>query len=185
MGEILAEQLRLNSGQELTIRTAVAGDAEALLEIAHAVLAEDFGNITTVDEFRITVEQERELIQEHSRDAGQIVLVAEVDGIVTGALWFRNSSRRRLQHRGVLNLNVQRQYRRRGIGTALLGALVRWAQKDPIIEKLSLAVLATNEPALALYRNNGFVEEGRRIREVKIADRQYVDEILMYKLVED
>ena len=185
MGEIIAEQLRLNTGQELTIRTVVGGDAEALLEIARAVLAEDFGNITTVDEFRIAVEQERELIQEHSRHAGQIILVGELDGVVVGALWLRNSSRRRLQHRGVLNLSVQRQYRRRGIGAALLGALVRWAEQNPIIEKLTLGVLATNLPALALYRKNGFVDEGRRIREVKMADQQYVDDILMYKLVED
>ena len=40
-------------------------------------------------------------------------------------------------------------------------------------------------PAIALYRKNGFVEEGRRIQEVKMADGRYVDDILMYKLVKD
>lgn len=67
----------------------------------------------------------------------------------------------------------------------MLGSLVRWAEEDPIVEKLALAVFATNLPAFALYRKNGFVEEGRRIKEVKLADGRYVDDILMYKLVKD
>jgi len=185
MSEIIPEQVKLKTGEELIIRTAVADDAEILLENARIILAEDFGNITTIDEFRITTEQERKLIHEHNQHAGRIIIVAELDGVIAGTVWFKNSSRKRLEHRGVLNLSVQPRYRRRSIATALLGSLVRWAEENPIIEKLTLGVLATNVPALALYRKNGFIKEGRRIREVKTVDGQYVDEILMCKLVKD
>jgi ribosomal protein S18 acetylase RimI-like enzyme len=41
----------------------------------------------------------------------------------------------------------------------LLQALVEWAEANPLIEKLRLAVLANNETAIGLYRKLGFVEE--------------------------
>jgi RimJ/RimL family protein N-acetyltransferase len=46
-----------------------------------------------------------------------------------------------------------------------------------------LAVFATNARAIGLYRKLGFVEEGRRPREVKFGADQYVDDILMYRFV--
>ena len=60
-----------------------------------------------------------------------------------------------------------------------------WAEAHPVIEKLCLAVFATNEPAIGLYRKLGFVEEGRRPREVKLAPNQYVDDICMYRFAKD
>jgi RimJ/RimL family protein N-acetyltransferase len=48
---------------------------------------------------------------------------------------------------------------------------------------VSLAVLATNERAIAVYKKLGFVEEGRRIKEIKIGPSQYIDDVLMYKMV--
>jgi len=185
MSEIVPEQLRLKTGEEIIIRTAVAGDAEILLQNARVILEEDFANVTSVEEFTITLDQQRKLILEHRQNPGRIFLVAQLGSVVAGAVSCRNSSCKRLEHRDVLNLSVQPQYRRQGIATTLLGALIRWAEENQIVEKLALAVFATNLPAITLYRKNGFVEEGRRIQEVKMADGQYVDDILMYKLVKD
>ena len=58
-----------------------------------------------------------------------------------------------------------------------------WAEKNPLIEKVSLGVLSTNYRAIALYKSMGFVEEGRKIKEIKINENEYVDDILMYKFV--
>ena len=54
-----------------------------------------------------------------------------------------------------------------------------------LIEKLTLEVFVTNEAAIRLYRKMGFLEEGRRVRHVKIADGKYVDVIVMYVFVKD
>ncbi|MGN7115532.1 hypothetical protein [Lysinibacillus odysseyi] len=43
-----------------------------------------------------------------------------------------------------------------------------------------MGVLSTNERAIHLYRSLGCIEEGRKVKEVKIHNR-YVDDILMYK----
>jgi RimJ/RimL family protein N-acetyltransferase len=45
------------------------------------------------------------------------------------------------------------------VGTALLQALLEWAESSPVIEKVCLDVFATNEPAIRLYKNLGFIEE--------------------------
>ena len=64
----------------------------------------------------------------------------------------------------------------------MLRCFIEWAEASPLIEKIGLGVFATNEPAIALYRKSGFVEEGRQPREVKVGS-EYVDVILMYRFV--
>lgn len=71
------------------------------------------------------------------------------------------------------------------IGTALLQSVIDWAKENPVIEKVALGVLATNQPAIGLYKKMGFLQEGREIRAVKIADGKYVDMILMYSFVKN
>ncbi|MHC4620595.1 MAG: GNAT family N-acetyltransferase [Planctomycetota bacterium] len=176
-------QYTLKTGEKLTVRTAAPDDARAALELAHIILTEDLYNIRRLEEFKMTVEAEREWIQKHLDSPGQIILLAELNGAIVGMLGFENSSRRRLAHRGTLHMSVRPQHRRKGIATALMQSLLEWAQKDPVIEKVKLVVFATNRPALTLYRKMGFREEGRRIKEIKIADGKYVDEILMYRFV--
>jgi RimJ/RimL family protein N-acetyltransferase len=70
-----------------------------------------------------------------------------------------------------------------GIGTALLQTLIDWAEANPLIEKIGMAVFANNERAIRLYRKLGFVEEGRRPREMKLGPGWYVDDVLMYRFV--
>lgn len=88
MSEIVPEQLRLRTDEELIIRTAAADDAEILLENARVILSGDLYNITTLDEFKITAGQERKLIKEHIEHAGRIILVAELGRVIAGSVRF-------------------------------------------------------------------------------------------------
>jgi ribosomal protein S18 acetylase RimI-like enzyme len=65
----------------------------------------------------------------------------------------------------------------------LLTALLEWAERNPLIEKVSLGVFSTNYRAISLYKSMGFIEEGRKIKEFKTSENEYIDDILMYKLV--
>lgn len=78
---------------------------------------------------------------------------------------------------------ILKKYRGLGIGKCLLEQLLKWAECNPYIEKISLGVFSTNESAIALYKKMGFVEEGRKINEIKLNDKQYIDDVLMYKMV--
>jgi putative acetyltransferase len=56
---------------------------------------------------------------------------------------------------------VDRDWRGRGVGSALVQAAIGWARGQGL-HKLCLEVFAHNAVAIALYRKSGFVEEGRR-----------------------
>ena len=57
----------------------------------------------------------------------------------------------------ILNLAVDPVWRRRGVGSALLAAVVERAQGAIFLE-----VAEPNFPAIALYRKQGWVDVGRR-----------------------
>lgn len=183
MSQIKPKEYKLKTGETVIIRTAVPDDAEAVLEHARIVLAKDMYNVTTLEEFEITVEKEREWIQAHYDNPAHIALVAQVNESLVGFLGFENGSRKRLAHQGTLHMSVRAKFRSKGVGTALLQSLIDWAEENPAIEKVALSVFAANQPAISLYKKMGFLEEGRRVRGIKIADGKYVDDILMYRFV--
>ena len=185
MSEVTPKEYRLKTGEKVTVRTAVSDDAPAILEHARIILAEDLYNVSMLDEFQKTIVEEKQWIQQHIDHPAQIVLVAELGGSIVGILNLENGSRQRLSHVGSFGMSVQPVFREKGIGTALLQSLIRWAKENPVIEKLTLGVFATNQPAICLYKKMGFLEEGRQIRGIKIADGKYVDDILMYRFVKD
>ena len=86
-------------------------------------------------------------------------LVAEEDGRVVGYV----GSQSVLDGADVMNLAVSPEFRRQGIGEALVKALVAHLQQKGIIA-LMLEVRVSNTPAIALYQSLGFVQVGRRPR---------------------
>ena len=67
---------------------------------------------------------------------------------------------------GEVNMVVAREWRGRGVGSALLVAAIDWARGRGL-HKLSLSVWPHNAAAIALYRKYGFVEEGRRVKQMR------------------
>jgi len=183
MACVTTRTIATSTGETFTIRSAHPDDAARLLAYVRAVAAETPFFIMEADEFNFTDEQERQWIQEHLDGPGKLVLVAEVSGPVVGVLSFENGPHRRIAHRGTFGFSVAKQWRGKGIGMALLQTLIDWAEANPLVEKVGLAVFANNEQAIRLYRKLGFVEEGRRPREMKLGPGQYVDDIMMYRFV--
>lgn len=178
-------RVQLRDGREALLRAAQPEDAEALIRHVRMLLEDGAGQVGLPDELALTPEQEREWIRAHFEQPGWVAVLVEVDGQIAGLLHFENGPRRRIAHRGTLGMGVLRQYRGLGVGAALMRALIEWAEREPLLEKLCLAVLADNAPAMALYRKFGFVEEGRRKREIRRGDGDYVDDILMARFLDD
>jgi ribosomal protein S18 acetylase RimI-like enzyme len=175
----------LDTGEEIEIAEALVCDAEGILGHAHSILIGDDFNVSSIDELDITLEQERDWIQGHIDNAGQVIFVAKSAGEVVGLLTVYNRQQKRVRHVGIVHLSVNLSWRRRGIATVLMEEVIGWAEVNPVIEKLGLAVFADNTAAIGLYEKMGFVEEGRRIKEVKRSEGSYVDDILMYRLVKN
>jgi ribosomal protein S18 acetylase RimI-like enzyme len=79
---------------------------------------------------------------------------------------------------GEIGMAVAREWRGRGVGSALLAAAIEWA-RDRGLHKLSLGVFAHNTAAIELYRKFGFVEEGRRIKQYRRSSGELWDAIEM------
>jgi RimJ/RimL family protein N-acetyltransferase len=182
MGRVNARICELKNGKRVTVRNPGMQDAQRIIEIMRAVVAEGAYTLTEPDEFDWTVMSKRQDINENLRNPGHLALVAEVHGEVIGFLEFLNGRRRRTQHSGSLSIFIQDGFREMGIGGILIDTLLEWARAAPLIEKVTLAVFATNTRAIAAYEKAGFLVEGRCPRDMKI-NGQYVDSVLMYQFV--
>jgi RimJ/RimL family protein N-acetyltransferase len=102
------------------------------------------------------------------------MLIAVADDEIVGSLHVEAS-----RHGfGEIGMAVAREWRGRGVGSALLAAGIEWARRHGL-HKLSLGVFAHNEAAIALYRKFGFVEEGRRVKQYRRASGELWDAIDM------
>jgi RimJ/RimL family protein N-acetyltransferase len=79
---------------------------------------------------------------------------------------------------GELAMLVAREWRRRGVGSALVTAAIEWARERGL-HKLSLSVFPHNAAAISLYLKFGFVAEGRRIKQYRRASGELWDSIEM------
>ena len=79
---------------------------------------------------------------------------------------------------GEIGMAVAREWRGRGVGSALLAAAIEWARETGL-HKLSLGVFVHNAAAIALYRKFGFVEEGRRVKHYRRASGELWDSLEM------
>ena len=110
------------------------------------------------------------------------VLVADVDGVVSG--WASlNPFSHRCAHAAIADLSVYvaREKRGRGIGRALLEALVERA-REARFHKIVLHAVASNEAGTRLYRRMGFREVGV-FKEHGELDGAYVDVVAMERIL--
>jgi RimJ/RimL family protein N-acetyltransferase len=101
-------------------------------------------------------------------------LVAVAGGEIVGSLHVERS---RFGF-GELGMTVAREWRGRGVGSAVLAAAIEWARERGL-HKLSLSVFPHNAAAIALYRKFGFVEEGRRVKHFRRANGELWDALDM------
>ncbi|CAE6842547.1 GNAT family N-acetyltransferase [Paraburkholderia nemoris] len=86
-------------------------------------------------------------------------------------------------HCAHLGLAVHDAYHGRGVGSALLHALIDCSDASLGLRRIDLTVFCDNAPAIALYRKFGFVEEGRS-RGFALRDGILADVLHMARLVD-
>lgn len=167
----------------LVVEAARESDAEALAALHREVLAEGRTFVTELEEHRDSPALKAEWLRALHREVHCKVLVARREGRVLGYLVAEGGGRRRTRHVARLELFVWAEARGLGVGSALMQACLDWAEESPVLRKLSLAVLAHNTRAIRLYERFGFVVEGRRVGEYRLADGTEWDDLLMARAV--
>lgn len=173
----------MKSADQYLIRHAKLEDAEAIFAIQQSVIAEEDYLITTIEEYNQTLEEQQAWVAKILHNERETILIAEETNKVIGFIVFQTKNRQKLNHTGSFGMMISKKYRSKGIGKLLMKALLAWAKENPLIEKVSLGVFSTNTRAISLYTCMGFIEEGRKIKEIKLSENEYIDDILMYKMV--
>ncbi len=182
MARLAAREARIRDGS-IVIRSATEDDAAALITLDRRVVEAGVGTIYEPDEVDDDLDARRRRIRKYLKAPRDHLIVAERAGEVIGEASFRAGHSRRTHHHGLLGLSVAPAWHRRGVGRALMTALIDWCREHPDIERVCLWVFSNNAPALSLYRSLGFVEEGRRVREIRFAPGEYCDDLVMAMFV--
>ncbi len=113
---------------------------------------------------------------------GVIPLVACADDEIVGHLalmTFVHSPRRR--HVGTLGMAARDDWQGRGVGSALMEAVIDLADLWLNLKRLELEVFSDNAPAVGLYKKFGFQIEGT-LRAYAFRDGEYADVYAMARL---
>jgi len=109
-------------------------------------------------------------------------LVAVVDERIVGMVsidTFPNRPRRK--HAGEIGISVHEEWQGKGVGAALMRAILDLADNWLNLTRIELEVFADNEAAIHLYERFGFEVEGT-LRQHAFRDGTYVDSKIMARL---
>jgi RimJ/RimL family protein N-acetyltransferase len=173
----LLREVTLRDGTAAWLRGPRWEDVDGLLSFINSLVEEDYIEIAV--DTKKTREEEldwlsRQLVQIEKGEG--VMCLAEVDGRVAGNTEI--TRRRGIEaHVGVLGISVHRDFRDRGLGTALLETVLDEARSLGL-RIVWLTVFATNDRARHVYEKVGFREVGR-IPQALFKYERYIDEILM------
>jgi putative acetyltransferase len=114
------------------------------------------------------------------RGANQTNLVGVIAGKAVGMIFLGREDNRR-SHVGSIGMAVHDAFAGRGVGTALMAAVIDLADNWLQLKRLELSVYADNARAIALYERFGFEREGLN-RAFAWRDGAYADSLSMARL---
>ena len=160
---------------DITIRKAEPSDAEAIWKCYTAPLVVR----NTLQLPYRSLESVRDLLTKGGE--GNHILVAVIDGEVVGMIGLHTSSRPRVNHRGEIGMMVRDDWQGKGVGKAMMQAVIDLADKWLNLTRIELTVFTDNEPAVALYRKFGFEIEGA-LRKHAFREGEFVDSYVMARV---
>lgn len=161
----------------LTVRAAGTADVEAICAIHNQGILDRIATLDTT--LRTPSDTDAWLAERGPRHP---VLVADVDGAVVGwASLNRFNARAAYDQVADFSVYVDREWRGKGVGRALLDQLIERARAIGF-HKMVLAAMAFNTAGIALYTRAGFERVGI-YREQGQLDGRWVDVMIMEKIL--
>ncbi len=120
----------------------------------------DIDAVCKMEEDAFSMPWHKESFIEMVNNPDALYLTAECDDCVTpvGCAGFI----RVLDEGNICNIVVSREHRRLGIGNRLVRSMIDIGREEYGIKAFTLEVRVSNSPAIRLYENLGFVNEGIR-----------------------
>ena len=166
------------SDLEICVRQAQTADLDAVLAIYNEGIED---RIATLDQALKTLQDIEQWWTEHDSQRYMVLVGLHADRVVGWASL--NHFSHRCAHDAIADLSiyVSREYRGRGVGTALLDCVEQCARESGF-HKIVLHALNDNELGKQLYHKLGYTDVGI-FREHGALEGRYVDVIAMEKIL--
>lgn len=170
---------------DYTIREVTVDDAARLVAYLTGLAYEpDVPVLWTPERAKkLTVEQEREVVQHYTEQSNSLFVLAEVGDQMIALGNVSGGTRTVNRHNAELGISVHKDWRGQGVGTAMMQSMMDWARQNPILTRLELEVFAHNARAIYVYEKLGFKREGVRQR-AYLKDNTYIDTLMMALLLD-
>jgi len=163
----------------MEIRKLTSNDAEDYWNLRLEALQQDPEAFATTYEDAISrVDPLKSVASKMAADESA-TLGAFIDNELVGVMTITQEGAPKLRHRvNLFAVYVTPKVRGKRVGTALLQEVVEYTKQMPLVEKINLTVVSTNETAIKLYEKVGFKSFGLEHNAMKMNDL-YVDEVYM------
>ncbi len=131
----------------------------------------------------ITLAEVKEYIPDDSNINDKLCLLAKLDNAIVGNLTLKRNPKFEYRHSGEFGITVFPEHQNKGIGTALISKMEKWAKQNNFI-RLELGVWSNNTNAINLYKKLGYSFEGIK-KDAIIRFSNVYDLILMVKMIRD
>jgi len=172
-----------HSPEGFEIRPVRIDDAEPLADYVRDILADRMSSIADIDEMIVNHHRQRENIRRIQTTRNALAIIAITENQIIGYLNVEPGKRRKIAHVVDIGMSVSREFRRRGVGLALLDYAESWARNTGGITKLALNVFSGNIAGKKLYEKAGFNVEGVLRNQVNL-DGEFQDLVLMAKFLD-
>lgn len=168
------------NGHTLLLRNAEEKDAEMLLKYLKTVCDETKFLMKNSDEIALSLEDEREFINNQNKSECNLLLLGFLDGEHIGNCSFTGTNLCRYKHRVNMGIALYQKYTGMGLGKIMIEKLFSIA-KEKGFEQIELEVVADNKRAISLYEKLGFEVFGTFPNNLKYKDGTYANSYWMMK----
>lgn len=172
------KQVELKNGLKLIVRKPKVEDANNMIDYLNIVGGESDNLLFGHGEFRFTIDQEKEYIENMNKEINSLMLLGIIDNKIVSVSQISTNNRKRIAHNSEIALSVKKEYWGLGIGSAIMELLIEFAKENNNIKNISLGVKAENLNAIKLYEKKGFKKVGFH-KDFFYINENYYDEILM------
>ncbi|MCP1639741.1 RimJ/RimL family protein N-acetyltransferase [Streptococcus gallinaceus] len=170
--------------QEVVFEEAQVADAQAFIDFMHQVADETEFLDVSGDEFTLSREDVEPIFASNLESLDQLCLVAKIGSDIIGLASVKTEKPYRIGHIGTVFLAVKKAYWGYGLGRTLLEEVIKWAEFNQVLGRLSLTVQVRNERAVQLYQSLGFEIEGVQKRGARTDKGEWLDLYYMGRMVE-
>ncbi len=174
-------QFPLKDGRFVNLFRPRAEEAEELLSLMKTIGGETDFLLLDGGGLRISLEEERDFLDDVYNSPDTALFVASVNGELVGSCSVNFHRNRRTSHVASIGISVLKEYWGLGVGKAMMQTMLSHAKRAGA-HKLELEVNAKNTRAVALYEAFGFTLCGARKDHLCIAG-EYIDELMMELLL--